>query len=357
MKDTVIAADFFAGIGSGKRGLDALGMKIPVVCEIEEPERKTIKINSPANSIQEFPRDIRDYSAVSRDADLLKIDLSVFTPPCQSFTTANVKRDTTSKQAELVYEALRIIDELKPEHLIFENVRGFIYSRDRNKKLYRVELEKAIKNMGFNLMADPRTNHNKYLYSCADYGTPQNRIRYILVASKKFTPTIPKIKPKVNFGPILKHVNRNGDTGDTNHSQKLLDRYKSIANNVQGKWVNKNGVAHSSTKIYNTYYVLPGHGMGQVPTLGNLDKYTVLTMGANGNYRVISIPEIKALHTVPIRHRMAGTKRDKHRGLGNVFPSVMMYEFAKQFANPRDIIEWDQYTGDRLEERISHYFN
>ena len=176
-------------------------------------------------------------------------------------------------------------------------------------------IEKELIQLGYHLLIDPRDRKHRFIFNCVDYLIPQNRIRYILVGSKSIKPKIPHPFRRIDFGRVLNFIN---SSGDTKHSAKMIQRYKSLE---FGKWTKPKGA-----KTYNKYYKLPLDGQGSCPTILNQDKTDIIWKN-----RKLSIAEIKALQTLPQSYILKGNKKENHRGLGNVLPARMMYEFVKQF--------------------------
>ena len=72
---------------------------------------------------------------------------------------------------------------------------------------------------------------------------------------------------------------------------------------------------------------------------------------------MLSVNELKALQTLPQEYVLKGVKKDKHRGLGNVFPARVAYEFLKQFVpNPDPFPTKVDYVG-KGQKVLTEYFN
>ncbi|PQJ24563.1 DNA (cytosine-5-)-methyltransferase [Limnobacter sp. SAORIC-690] len=111
------------------------------------------------------------------------IDLIVGGPPCQGFSTAG-RRDPADPRNQMTEQYLVLVEKLQPRFLVIENVAGFNM---------RFETDEAFDN----LIKNP--NHTSYadyvagrledlgysvsrgLVNCADFGVPQNRLRYLVL--------------------------------------------------------------------------------------------------------------------------------------------------------------------------------
>jgi len=55
-----------------------------------------------------------------------EIDCVFGSPPCQGFSTANIKRSAGDPRSSLVFEFARLVVEIKPKTIAFENVPGIL---------------------------------------------------------------------------------------------------------------------------------------------------------------------------------------------------------------------------------------
>lgn len=112
-----------------------------------------------------------------------QVSLVVGGPPCQGFSMAG-RRNSDDARNELFSAYLDFIRLVQPNALLFENVYGFtIAFADKNGKkgdAYSKKITDALKKEGY-------TTDSK-LINVSEYGIPQRRKRFILVASKVFQP-------------------------------------------------------------------------------------------------------------------------------------------------------------------------
>jgi DNA (cytosine-5)-methyltransferase 1 len=90
--------------------------------------------------------------------------------PCQSFSLVGKQKGFNDNRGILVYEFIRLVDEIKPKVFIFENVKG-ITVHDKGKT-WEILLDR-FKKLGYHI-------HWKIL-NAKDYGIPQNRERLFVV--------------------------------------------------------------------------------------------------------------------------------------------------------------------------------
>jgi len=54
------------------------------------------------------------------------IDIAIFGTPCQSYSIAGKREGIRSKNGALIYECFALLEKLKPESFMFENVKGLM---------------------------------------------------------------------------------------------------------------------------------------------------------------------------------------------------------------------------------------
>jgi len=100
-------------------------------------------------------------------------------PPCQPFSVLNTTKGPDSRRSLLLAFG-QIIAEYPPDFLLIENVPGLGKTRG---KAIRNEFLEILKQQGFQWIAAR--------LDAKDYGVPQTRKRFILVASRHSQPTCP----------------------------------------------------------------------------------------------------------------------------------------------------------------------
>lgn len=114
-----------------------------------------------------------------------KVSLVVGGPPCQGFSLAG-RRNSDDIRNMLVKAYLDFITIVQPSTLLFENVYGFTipFSNKNGEKgdAYSYVIKNALEEIGYNTSCA--------LIDMSEYGVPQKRKRFILVASKSFRPDV-----------------------------------------------------------------------------------------------------------------------------------------------------------------------
>ena len=223
-------ATLFSGIGSAYVGLarcktpgkHAAFTIIPAFCaeinkEVNELRTCLLKNNYNYNS-----PNLGDVTKIT-EADLKvyinKIDLLIFGSPCQDFSIAGKRKGgnkNSGTRSSLLWEAVRIINIVKPKYVIFENVKG-ILSFPHILKQYHDELDAY--NHSQPMLLDP--------------------IKY----------NIPMKRPRVFIVSILKELNKKELVKKL--PQTLLMKRQPLTNKLY------NVLVHHRINLYNNYHLLP----------------------------------------------------------------------------------------------------
>jgi DNA (cytosine-5)-methyltransferase 1 len=152
--------------------------------------------------VQPLIKDVRRVSGkdLLMQAGLRKGELTLLfgCPPCQSFTILRRAQKATKRdwrRNTLVREYLRLVSELMPRHIAFENVPGMLGKRG---KRYLDELITGLRSRGYEPL--------KQVIDAADFGVPQHRRRLLIVASRVCPPQLPKPTHSASGGRnLMKH--------------------------------------------------------------------------------------------------------------------------------------------------------
>ena len=189
----------FMSLFSGAMGLDlgieSAGFKSLGCLELDPKACQTIRKNRPELPVIED--DIRNWSgdALLKHFGLKKSDVQLICggPPCPSFSTAGKRQSFDDPRGEVMFDFLRIVDELRPPFFLMENVRGILSaaikhiplserkkdailtSEEQKGSVLRL-LKKEFEKMGYTVTAE--------LVNSADYGVPQKRERVVFIGSR-----------------------------------------------------------------------------------------------------------------------------------------------------------------------------
>lgn len=183
--------DLFSGAGGLSLGLYQAGWHGLFAIEKNAFAFETLKYNLIDNKkhfdwpewLPLMPHDINEVlKNYSRQLKDLKgtVDLVAGGPPCQGFSMAG-KRVKDDVRNQLVFSYIKFIKIVQPNMLLFENVKGFTYAFNKNKRndvdSYSNKVISALEGLGYNV--------KPHVIDFSEYGVPQRRKRFILVGIRK----------------------------------------------------------------------------------------------------------------------------------------------------------------------------
>lgn len=171
------AIDFFCGAGGLTRGMLDAGIKVLAGVDNDPRLRETYETNnSPSRFICRDARTVSIHE-LRREVGIMEGDRVLYAActPCQPFSTLNQKHGD-DKRKELLITFAEMVAAAPPDFILVENVPGLntAYGRDVYDRFL-----KQIESAGFkaeNIYAEFIDAH--------DYGVPQIRKRFILLASR-----------------------------------------------------------------------------------------------------------------------------------------------------------------------------
>lgn len=202
--------DLFAGCGGLSLGLHNAGWKGLFAVEKSPDAFNTLKYNLIDNKNHfDWPewlpqRNLDIDFVISNYKEQLKnlkgkVDLVAGGPPCQGFSTAGLRKENDVRNG-LIKSYLRFIMHVQPKLIFFENVKGFTLKFDKNKSkgdTYSEYVLRVLRLWGYEV-------HGKML-DFSEYGLPQKRTRFILVAIKRNIAELLNVSPIDFFKLITKN--------------------------------------------------------------------------------------------------------------------------------------------------------
>ena len=114
--------ELFGGIGALTKAFKRL--RIPYhIADYVEIDKYAVKSYNAINGTNFEPQDIRDW-----DKDI-KVDLIMHGSPCQDFSLAGKQAGgdkDSGTRSSLMYETIRIVENLKPKYVVWENVKNLL---------------------------------------------------------------------------------------------------------------------------------------------------------------------------------------------------------------------------------------
>lgn len=170
--------DLFSGVGGLSYGFSKLPQfNIVAANEIEKDISIAYKLNHP--NVEMLNCDIKDLTEENLKEVLRgqQIDVIVGGPPCQSYSTLGKRQ--MDERANLFMQYKRVLNILRPQAFVFENVVGLL-SMDKGN-LFKLIQEEFVE-LGYTLRYK--------VLDAVDFGVPQHRERVILVGFKSDNPFV-----------------------------------------------------------------------------------------------------------------------------------------------------------------------
>ncbi|WP_197970188.1 DNA cytosine methyltransferase [Burkholderia pseudomallei] len=205
---------FFSGAMGLDIGLELAGLHPTLAVELDRNCCETIRQNRPDLTVVEGS--VSDCTAEGlrrlRGDFSGEVFLMVGGPPCQSFSPGGKRAALSDPRGNLIYEYMRLINEVKPRYFVFENVANIVTAALRHRPI----AERPGKN--WNLSAYKKLNGdvgdgaspldddemagsairqilqdfskigyhlNFGVLDAADYGAAQHRLRFIILGARE----------------------------------------------------------------------------------------------------------------------------------------------------------------------------
>ncbi len=163
-------AEFFAGIGLMRMGLEAAGWAIAFANDIDEDKRAMYLAQFPNASEHFVLKDIHKLDA----STLPTVTLATASFPCTDLSLAGMRRGLVGRHSSAYWGFIRILEDLgnrRPAIVLLENVAGFLTSH-KGKDFHEALL--ALNRLGYSV--DP-------FILDAERFVPQSRVRLFVVGS------------------------------------------------------------------------------------------------------------------------------------------------------------------------------
>jgi DNA (cytosine-5)-methyltransferase 1 len=234
--------------------------------------------------------------------------------PCQGFSIANMKRNTSDLRNQLYREMVRIVRDKQPMFFVGENVKGMVSLGGGSV------LEKIVNDfdkIGYDV--------SWRILNAADYGVPQKRVRLILFGVRRdlklddvYFPPKPthadlqllkksELKPWLTVGAALAHFPEPGEKKAANIPNHECSLYKLRFNGHIGhRFIHPNQPAPTVT------------GRGD-------EKGGVVVLHHPRNHRRMTARELASVQSFPDDFIFSGSKTAVYRQIANAVPPLLGY--------------------------------
>ena len=363
-KSNLQVVSLFSGCGGLDYGFEASGFSVRFSNDHDKFSCDTLHLNHRENVLHARVEDVAS-SEVTRIVGTKKgsCDVLVGGPPCQPFSKSAYwsKGDTLrleDPRANTLDQYFRFVEDLLPSVFLLENVHGLNYNGKEEGFQFIIERIKEI-NARFGVHYVPSWS----VLNVADYGVPQLRVRFFLIASrngKRFRfpePThIPVEEAEttllggMGLSPYVSAWEAIGKIPE-DKSQKLK---------IGGKWADLlPSIPEGENYLWHT------DRKGGLPLFGWRTRYWSFLLklakilpswtiqaqpgSAIGPFhwtnRKLSWQEMAAIQTFPKDFVIDAPRTEIQRQIGNAVPSLMSEILAREIAS--------QLFGKRVEEPLA----
>lgn len=350
---TLKVVSLYTGCGGLDYGFEAAGFSTRVGIEFDPDCCETISLN------RDWPMICSDIHDVSSD-EIMRVgklrvgetDVLIGGPPCQPFSKSSYWVHGDSKRlddprATTLHAYMRCVEDLLPKVFLLENVHGINYSgKEEGFELLRNLTQKINKKHGTSYKLSWK------VLNAADYGVPQLRVRFFLIAhrdGKEFTfPLATHVPKRVSLTERAKqqfldlelerpeYVSAWDAIGDYTPAKESL--------HVRGSWADLlPSIPEGENYLWHT------NRKGGLPLFGwrtrywsfllklskRLPSWTIQSQpGASiGPFhwenRLLSVEEMARIQTFPHNLKFAGGRTSIQRQIGNAVPSLLAEILAR----------------------------
>lgn len=344
--DGMNAIDFFCGGGGMTKGLIEAGINVVFGLDSNPLCQETYENN---NGIPYINRDVTQVTAeelIEEFPILLDNDelLMVGCAPCQPFSVLNPNNPSEHRSVNLLNEFGRIVQGIHPAHIMIENVPGL---RGRGGEVLQEFL---------NMLNEEGYEYDYQILNAKNYGVPQNRRRFVLIASRRIEPHIPPATHGDNLLPYVTVFDAihdypaleagQSDENVPNHraaglSEINLKRLRSTPANGGSRtdwplefWLNCHENFTGHTDVYGRMV-----WENVAPTL-TVKCFSI----SNGRFahpeqhRAISLREAAALQTFPDDYIFYGNLQEIGKQIGNAVPVLLARRIAEYILTQHELL-------------------
>lgn len=327
------AIDFFCGAGGLTRGLGSSGIEVVAGIDADGTCRESFEHNNRKTEFHESSiesvRGTDLWKALKSRAasDLIFAGCA----PCQPFSAqkkTKAESRSSSRDALLLGEFARLVEECLPGFIVIENVPGL--ARVKGFSTYR-RFTTMLQSKGYNFVQG--------VIDAKDYGVPQNRRRFILIASRRHTVSMPpkshgiSNRPHLTVRAAIEHF----PAIEAGESHPIITNHQAAAiselNMLRLRSTPLDGGDRRSWPSDLILECHKGRYEGHTDVYGRMawDKPAPTLTGkchsiSNGRYghpeqhRAISLREAASLQTFPDAYRFFGNQGAVAQQIGNAVP-------------------------------------
>lgn len=326
---TLNVASFFSGCGGFDLGFEKAGFNVVLASDFWEHAAKTYQANFPNTEfILDNIKNINKEKLLEslKKKNISKIHVVIGGPPCQCFTRLNnnnLRKDDERNQ--LFREYLKMIDFLRPDFVVMENVADLLIRKDKKDRPFKELIFESFNKLGYKV--------SYKVFKTEKYGVPQKRRRVIFLATNKNVELdFPKESNKISTaGEFLRKINGMENLKNHEITKSNPDIIKRIKHIPQGGYYENLPEDLKVKKIRNGKLVTVKRYGSYLRRIKNDEPSLTIT----NNYivhpeedRFLTNREKAEIHTFPSNFQFCGGLGSVSQQIANAVPP----EFARRIA-------------------------
>ena len=342
--------DLFSGAGGMSYGMEMNEHFVTeVALDFNEKALATFNHNMPhALTIAGDITDEKIKKQAIEESKLRKVNMIIGGPPCQGFSLKGKKLGLDDPRNYLFNEYLNIVEELKPEVFVIENVKALMST---SAGWFKDQIITKVSKMGY---------HVAYgVLTASDFGVPQARQRAIFICSKNSYVSLPEANNN-NIVTVrdaisdLAYLNSGEGSFEQEYITEVCSEYQREMRKESDKLYNHKASDHAEIAIKKLKMIPPECGKEHLPkeltgnqrfsgTWGRLKwdsvsptidtRFDAASNGTNNHpflHRAITPREAARLQSFDDKFVFIGPKVQIRQQIGNAVPPLMAKAIADQ---------------------------
>lgn len=345
--------DLFSGAGGFSYGIDKNpNFKTLLALDFNDNALKTFKYNMPeADTVVGDITDSKVKELVIQKSKKYNINMIIGGPPCQGFSLKGKKLGLEDPRNYLFREYLNIVENIKPEVFVIENVKALLST---SAGWFKEQILERISSLGYFV--------DYGVLTASDFGVPQTRQRAVFICCKSKKISLPKPTSKhiVSVREAisdLAYLNSGEGAIEQDYSTIANSNYQKIMRQDAKKLYNHKASNHAEIAIRKLEMIPPECGKEHLPkeligkqkfsgTWGRLKwdlpsptidtRFDACSNGTNNHpvlNRAITAREAARLQSFDDKFVFIGPKVAIRQQIGNAVPPLMAKAIADTIYN------------------------
>lgn len=279
-----------------------------------------------------------------------KVNMMAGGPPCQGYSMKGKKLGLKDPRNFLFREYLNLVDQIKPDVFVIENVKGLLLSANG---WFKDQIVETISKMGYEVSYD--------LLNAADFGVPQARERAIFICSRHGaislpTPTVTRYTTVRDAISDLSYLESGEGDFEQDYRMEPQSEYQTLMRKGSNKLYNHKASNHKQIAIEKLKLIPPEKGKEFLPeelhgkqkfktTWGRLKwdavsptidtRFDACSNGTNNHpylNRAITPREAARIQSFDDKFIFYGSKVYIRKQIGNAVPPLLAKAIADRIA-------------------------